>query len=81
MHPYTQALLAAIPVPDPEHRLDFQRLMEGRASDPAAWPEPFRRVPGSPAQLIEVEPGHCVEASAMPRRGAAARRPASPGQG
>src|SRR5216683_1546718 len=45
VHPYTKALLAAIPVPDPEHRLDFNRLMEGRASDPAAWPEPFRRVP------------------------------------
>ena len=66
VHPYTQALLAAIPVADPAHRLDFNRLMEGRASDPAAWPEPFRRVPGRPAQLIEVEPGHCVEASAMP---------------
>ena len=67
VHPYTQALLAAIPVPDPEHRLDFNRLMEGRASDPLAWPEPFRRVPGRPGQLIEVEPGHSVEASAMPR--------------
>jgi peptide/nickel transport system ATP-binding protein len=66
VHPYTQALLAAIPVPDLEHHLDFNRLMEGRASDPLAWPEPFRRVPGRPAQLIDVAPGHCVEASAMP---------------
>src|SRR5205807_21955 len=66
VHPYTQALLAAIPVADPTHRLDFDRLMEGRASDPYAWPEPFRRVPGNPARLIEVEPGHSVEASAMP---------------
>ena len=66
VHPYTQALLAAMPAPDPEHRLDFQRLMEGRASDPAAWPEPFRRVPGVPLQLIETAPGHWVEASDMP---------------
>jgi peptide/nickel transport system ATP-binding protein len=66
VHPYTQALLAAIPVPDPDHRLDFRRLMEGRASDPFAWPEPFRRVPGKPARLIDVGPGHCVEASALP---------------
>ena len=51
----------------PEHRLDFNRLMEGRASDPHAWPEPFRRVPGKPARLIEIEPGHAVEANAMPR--------------
>jgi len=65
IHPYTQALLAAIPVPDPAHHLDFDRLMEGRASDPTAWPEPFRRVPGRQAQLIDVAPGHCVEASAM----------------
>ncbi|HVC57627.1 MAG TPA: ABC transporter ATP-binding protein [Stellaceae bacterium] len=67
VHPYTQALLAAIPVPDPGHRLDFHRLMEGRASDPAAWPEPFCRVPGRPAQLFEVGPAHWVEACAMPR--------------
>ena len=65
VHPYTQALLAAIPVPDPDHHLDFDRLMEGRASDPTAWPEPFRRVPGRPAQLIDVAPGHCVEADIM----------------
>jgi peptide/nickel transport system ATP-binding protein len=67
VHPYTQALLAAIPVADPAHRLDFNRLLEGRASDPFAWPEPFRRVPGRPARLIDVGPGHSVEASAVPR--------------
>jgi peptide/nickel transport system ATP-binding protein len=66
VHPYTQALLAAIPVADLDHHLDFNRLMEGRASDPMAWPEPFRRVPGRRGQLIDVAPGHCVEASAMP---------------
>ena len=67
VHPYTHALLAAIPVPDPDHRLDFNQLMEGRASDPAAWPEPFRRIPGRPPNLIEIGPGHYVEASATPR--------------
>jgi peptide/nickel transport system ATP-binding protein len=73
VHPYTQALLAAVPTPDPNHRLDFQQLMEGRASDPNAWPEPFRREPGRPIQLIEIEPGHCVEATAMPPSIALAR--------
>ena len=66
VHPYTQALLAAVPTPDPDHRLDFHELMEGRASDPTAWPEPFRREPGRPIELVEVEPGHFVEATAMP---------------
>jgi peptide/nickel transport system ATP-binding protein len=66
VHPYTKALLAAIPAPDPQHRLDFQVLLQGRASDPAAWPEPFRRVPGAPLQLFETGPGHWVEASEMP---------------
>jgi peptide/nickel transport system ATP-binding protein len=66
VHPYTQALLAAIPVPDPAHALDFGRLMEGRASDPMAWPEPFRRMPGAPLRRIEIGPGHWVEASAVP---------------
>jgi len=65
-HPYTQALLAAVPAPDPSHRLDFNRLMEGRASDPRAWPKPFRRDPGMPLELYEVEPGHSVEATARP---------------
>ena len=44
------------------------------------YPEPFRRVPGSSARLIEVEPGHSVEASAMPpfvKGGAARTREAS----
>jgi len=67
VHPYTQALLAAIPVPDPDHPLDFTRLMQGRASDPSAWPEPFRRIPGAPPQLLEVEPKHWVDATTMPQ--------------
>jgi peptide/nickel transport system ATP-binding protein len=65
-HPYTKALLAAIPAPDPAHRLDFQVLLQGRASDPAAWPEPFRRVAGVALKWFETAPGHWVEASDMP---------------
>jgi peptide/nickel transport system ATP-binding protein len=66
VHPYTQALLAAVPAPDLAHRLDFERLMEDKASDPAAWPEPFRRHPSNPPRLIEVAPHHFVEATAKP---------------
>jgi len=67
VHPYTQALLAAVPAPDLAHRLDFHQLMEEKASDPAAWPEPFRRHPDNPPRLIEVAPRHFVEATALPR--------------
>ena len=66
VHPYTQALLAAVPAPDLGNRLDFGRLMEDRASNPAAWPEPFRREPADPPRLIEIAPGHAVEARAPP---------------
>jgi peptide/nickel transport system ATP-binding protein len=66
VHPYTRALLAAVPTPDLALPLDFGQLMVDRASDPAAWPEPFRRERARPLRLFEVAPGHIVEARAMP---------------
>src|SRR5690242_16526039 len=66
IHPYTQALLAAVPKPDPSQPLDFNQLLADKASDPAAWPEPFRRDPVNLPRLIEIAEGHCVEASAPP---------------
>jgi peptide/nickel transport system ATP-binding protein len=69
VHPYTQALLAAVPTPDPSERLDFNQLIADKASDPGAWPEPFRRDTASSPQLIEIAPGHCVEARVPPVSG------------
>jgi peptide/nickel transport system ATP-binding protein len=60
LHPYTRALLSAVPMPDPRHRLDLGALMEGKASDPAAWPEPFRDTGEEPLFWTEAEPGHYV---------------------
>ena len=58
-HPYTKALLAAVPEPDLDNPLDFAALASGRSSEPEQWPEPFTLVDGS-GHFREVEPGHFV---------------------
>ena len=67
LHPYTRALLAAVPYPDPDHPLDLTALMDGRASDPAAWPEPFRVAEDSRPGLIDLGGGHFVRAHEVTR--------------
>ena len=62
MHPYTQALLSAVPHPDPDAPLDLKALMDGRASDPDAWPIPYSARTDSPLSMIKVGDGHFVRA-------------------
>ena len=64
VHPYTRALLAAVPRTDPSVRLDLGALMEGKVSNPADWPEPFTDGGDRRPTLVEVAPGHAVRASA-----------------
>ena len=59
-HPYTRALLAANPEPDPDRKLDLGALMQGRASDPEAWDEPYRLKKGAKARYKTVGEGHIV---------------------
>jgi peptide/nickel transport system ATP-binding protein len=63
VHPYTRALLAAVPEPTLDRRLDLSALMEGRASIPAAWPRPFKLDGKTPAGLIDLGEGHFVRAA------------------
>jgi len=71
MHPYTQALLSAIPVPDPEISMKKKRIiLQGDVSSPINPPKGCRFHPRcfrsqqicqeeSP-ELLELEPGHFV---------------------
>jgi peptide/nickel transport system ATP-binding protein len=61
-HPYTRALLAAVPHPDPNAPLDLSALMEGRASQPEAWPSPFTMPADVRGEMIDLGDGHFVRA-------------------
>jgi peptide/nickel transport system ATP-binding protein len=65
VHPYTRALLSAVPAPDLDRRLDFAGLMEDKASDPAAWPLPFRVDAEHRPELVDIGGGHFVQAAAQ----------------
>jgi peptide/nickel transport system ATP-binding protein len=62
VHPYTKALLTAVPEPNPDYRLAFDKLMEGKASKPAAWPAPFTITETQHPGLLDLGAGHFVRA-------------------
>jgi peptide/nickel transport system ATP-binding protein len=62
VHPYTKALLAAVPEPDLSQPLDFSALMAGKTSEPTAWPAPFTLGNG-PTRLVDLSNRHFVRMS------------------
>ncbi len=63
VHPYTRALMAAVPYASLNKPLDFDALMDGRMSEPAAWPDPFTDNGSSPLDFIEIADDHFVLAA------------------
>ena len=71
LHPYTQALIAAVPEPDPANRLHERAVLQGEPPDPSHAPAGCAFHPRCPRfiagkcevavpLLIEAEPGHFV---------------------
>ena len=63
VHPYTKALLSAVPKTDPDARLDLSALMAGKASDPAAWDAPYTTSGDIKPHLVDIGDGHFVRAA------------------
>ena len=51
-----------MPEPDLDHPLDFAALLAGRASEPTAWPDPYR-LDGQSGTLIPCGLSHFVRVS------------------
>ncbi len=64
VHPYTRALLAAVPYPDPSQRLDLGNTSAFKVVAPSEFPAPFTIMDGLASELIEIEAGHFVRAAA-----------------
>jgi len=62
VHPYTRALLAAVPDPSLDRPLDFSRIMDERASRPAEWPAPFTIDDDSRPAFVDLGGEHFVRA-------------------
>ncbi|MEA3533966.1 ABC transporter ATP-binding protein [Rhizobium sp. CC-YZS058] len=65
VHPYTKALLAAVPFPDLDRPLDFAALRAGGAADKTRWNGAFLPGDGDPATLApaNIADGHWVLAN------------------
>ncbi len=90
LHPYTQALLEAVPEPDPANRLRQRGAVTGEPASPVSPPSGCHFHPRCPyfiadrcdvvqPELVEVRPGQFVECHLWPVPDAEAKLPDRPG--
>ena len=60
VHPYTRALLSAVPHPELSQPLNFEAITEGAASDPTQWSFPFTLDDSSRTEFMDLGEGHYV---------------------
>jgi len=64
VHPYTRALLSAVPHPELSQPLDFSTITNGTASEPALWQAPFTVDGKTAMDLLPLGDGHFVRVAA-----------------
>ena len=60
VHPYTRALLSAVPHPELSQPLSFDAISESAASDPALWDFPFTHDANQATDFLCLEDDHYV---------------------
>ena len=63
LHPYTKALLTAVPEPSLDAPLDFRSIMDERCSKPDEWEFPFKIDQQNQPVLVDMGNDHWVRAS------------------
>ena len=63
-HPYTRALLSAVPHPELSKPLNFDIITESSNSEPSLWPAPFTVAAGIETEFLQIAEGHYVRVAA-----------------
>jgi peptide/nickel transport system ATP-binding protein len=60
IHHYTKSLMSAVPYADLNRKLDFKKITQTEATDPATWPKPYAFSPGQRMEMISLGDDHFV---------------------
>ncbi len=63
VHHYTRRLMAAVPYPDLDRKLDFSSFEKLGSNEPASWPKPFAIRPDLPSAMFDLGGEHYVLAA------------------